>query len=130
MSDRIRVSSGSPYEKPIGFCRAVRTGDQIAVAGTGPIAEDGSTACPGDAYGQAKRCLEIMRKAIEAAGGRIEDVVRTRMYITDMARWEEVGQAHGEVFADIRPASTLVEVKGLARADWLIEMEADAVVGD
>lgn len=121
------VSSGSPYEKPIGFSRAVRVGNVITVAGTGPIGSDGETACP-DAYGQAKRCLEIMKEAIETAGGRIEDVVRTRMMVSDMRVWEEVSRAHGEYFSEIRPAATLVEVKGFVQPDWLVEMEADALV--
>jgi len=122
------VSSGSPYEKPIGFSRAVRVGALIAVAGTAPIAPDGSSACTGDAYGQARRCLEIIKEAIEAAGGRLEDVIRTRLYLTDMSKWQEVGRAHGEFFGDIRPASTMVEVKGLVRPEWLVEIEADCVI--
>ena len=121
------ISSGSPYEKPIGFSRAVRVGNVIAVSGTGPIGPDGKTACPGDAYGQAKRCLDIIRKAIEDAGGRVENVIRTRMYLTDVSKWEDVARAHGEVFADIRPASTMVEVKGLVQPDWFVEMEADCL---
>lgn len=125
---RTLVSSGSPYEKPIGFSRAVRIGNTIAVSGTGPITPDGRTACPGDAYGQAKRCLEIIRKAIEDAGGRVENVIRTRMLLTDVSKWEEVARAHGEVFSEIRPASTMVEVKGLVQPDWLVEIEADCLV--
>lgn len=127
---RKNISSGSPYEKPIGFSRAVRIGNFIAVSGTGPIAEDGSTACPGDEYGQAKRCLEIIKKAVEDAGGRIEDVIRTRMYICGMAKWEDVARAHGEFFSEIRPASTLVEVKAFARPDWYVEIEADCMVSE
>jgi len=122
------VSSGSPYEKPIGFSRAVRVGNQIAVAGTAPMAPDGSTAYPGDAYGQTRRCLEIIKEAIEAAGGRLEQVIRTRIMITDMAAWQEVTRAHGEFFANIRPASTLVAVKSFLQPDWLVEIEADCVV--
>ncbi|MCP4684722.1 MAG: RidA family protein [bacterium] len=121
------ISSGSPYEKPIGFSRAVRVGNTIAVSGTGPIGPDGKTACA-DAYGQAKRCLEIISEAIKAAGGRLEDVVRTRMMVSDASHWREVARAHGEFFAEIRPASTLVEVKGFVESDWLVEIEADAVV--
>jgi enamine deaminase RidA (YjgF/YER057c/UK114 family) len=124
---RQRISSGSPYEKPIGFSRAVRAGNVITVSGTGPIGPDGKTACP-DAYGQAKRCLEIIKEAIESAGGRLEHVVRTRMMLSDMSVWEEVVRAHGEYFAEIRPASTLIEVKGFVQPDWLVEMEADAVL--
>ena len=120
-----KVSSGSPYEKTIGFSRAVRIGNIIAVSGTGPIADDGSTASLGDAYAQAKRCLEIIAKAIKDAGGKLENVFRTRMYITDAADQEKVGRAHGEYFGEIKPASTMVVVKALVRDDWLVEIEAD-----
>jgi len=123
------ISSASPYEKQIGFSRAVRVGHVIAVSGTAPIAEDGSTACPGDAAGQARRCLEIIRDAIEQAGGSLGDVVRTRTFLTDASLWEEVGRVHGEFFGEIRPAATMVEVSGLVRDDWLVEIEADAIVG-
>ncbi|MBD3258232.1 RidA family protein [candidate division GN15 bacterium] len=126
---RKNISSGSPYEKPIGFCRAVRIGNTIAVSGTGPIAPDGSTAASNDAYGQAKRCLEIIKAAIEEAGGKLTDVIRTRMFVTDVKVWEEVAKAHGEYFGDIQPASTMVVVSGLVRDDWLVEIEADALVG-
>jgi len=122
------ISSGSPYEQEIGFSRAVRLGDVVHVAGTAPIARDGSTACPGDAAGQTRRCLEIIRRAIEEAGGSLEDVVRTRIYATDISRWEEIGKAHGEAFSEIRPAATMVEVTRLLRPDWLVEIEADAVL--
>ena len=128
--ERKNISSGSPYEKSIGFSRAVRIGNLIAVSGTGPIAEDGSTSCPGDEYGQAKRCLEIIKKAIEDAGGRLEDVIRTRMYIGGMAKWEDVARAHGEFFSEIRPASTLIEVKSFVRPDWYVEIEADCMVSE
>ncbi|MEO0981653.1 MAG: RidA family protein [Pseudomonadota bacterium] len=125
---RRTVSSGSPYEAPIGFSRAVRIGDTIAVAGTGPIAEDGSTAAPRDPYGQAKRCLDIIEAAIAEAGGGLQDVIRTRVYLTDASVWEEVGRAHGEVFGEIKPVCTFVEVSALLREDWVVEIEADAVV--
>ena len=92
---RQRTSSGSPYEDSIGFCRAVRTGNRIVVAGTGPIAADGSTATPGDAYGQAKRCLEIIAAAIVDLGGSMSDVVRTRVFLVNVDDWQEVGRAHG-----------------------------------
>jgi enamine deaminase RidA (YjgF/YER057c/UK114 family) len=126
---RLNVSSGSPYEKPIGFSRATRIGNIIAVAGTAPVAADGSTATPGDAYGQTKRCLEIIQKAIEDAGGNLTDVIRTRVMLTDISLWEDAARAHGEYFGDIRPACTFVEVSGLIKADWLVELEADCVVG-
>ena len=122
------ISSGSPYEKVIGFSRAVRVGNMLAVAGTGPIAPDGSTAAVGDAYGQAKRCLEIIAKAIEEGGGKLTDVIRTRMYITEAKVQDEVGRAHGEYFADIRPAATMVVVKELVRDDWFVEIEAECII--
>jgi enamine deaminase RidA (YjgF/YER057c/UK114 family) len=125
---RQNISSGSPFEKPIGFSRAVRTGERIVVAGTAPIAPDGTTACPGDMYGQTRRCLEIIGEAIEAAGGQLHDVVRTRVLLTDADRWQEAARAHGEVFGAIRPACTFVEVQRLIDPDWLVEIEADAMV--
>jgi enamine deaminase RidA (YjgF/YER057c/UK114 family) len=129
MSDRICISSGSPFEKPIGFSRAVRIGNILAVSGTAPIAADGTTACPGDAYGQTLRCLEIIADAIKQAGGSLSDVIRTRVMLTDISRWEDVAKAHGEYFSEIRPACTFVEVKGLIQPDWLVELEADCVIG-
>ena len=126
--NRKNISSGSPLEKPIGFSRAVRVGDHISVAGTAPIGPDGSTATVGDVYGQTKRCIEIMQKAIEEAGGTLKDVIRTRIMITDISRWEEAAKAHGEFFSDIRPACTFVEVKGFIKKDWLVETEADCFV--
>ena len=125
---RTNISSGSPFEGPIGFSRAVRIGDRIAVAGTAPIAADGETASPGDVHGQTRRCLEIIRNAVEEAGGRIEDVIRTRVFLTDASRWQEAARAHGEVFGEIRPACTFVEVRGFVDPEWLVEIEADAVV--
>jgi enamine deaminase RidA (YjgF/YER057c/UK114 family) len=125
---RTLISSGSPDEKSIGFSRAVRVGNTISVAGTGPIGPDGESVCQGDAYGQAKQCLEIIKQAIEDAGGSLNDVVRTRMMLTDIGQWEEVGRAHGEFFSEIRPASTMVAVRALVRPEWLIEIEADCIV--
>lgn len=122
---RQHTSSGSPYEDSIGFCRAVRTGNRIVAAGTGPIATDGTTASPGDAYGQAKRCLEIIAAAIEDLGGSMSDVVRTRMFLVNVTDWEDVGRAHGEVFTDTKPAATMLVVKELIVQDWLVEIEAE-----
>jgi len=122
------ISSGSPYEPQIGFSRAVRVGNIVAVSGTAPIAPDGGVAAPGDMYGQTKRCLEIIAEAIAKAGLGLDSVVRTRVMLTDMSRWEEAARAHGEVFGAVRPASTFVEVKGLVRREWLVEIEADCVV--
>ncbi|UCG61227.1 MAG: RidA family protein [Candidatus Zixiibacteriota bacterium] len=125
---RTNVSSGSPYEDSIGFSRAVRIGNLLAVSGTAPIAPDGSTAFPGDAYAQMKCCLEIIQAAIEQAGGRLEDVIRTRIYMTDISVCEEVSRAHSEFFDKIRPAATMVVVKQLVRDDWLVELDADCVI--
>ncbi len=127
MPNRHRASSGSPFEASIGFCRAVRAGDRILVSGTAPVEEDGSST-PGDAGAQAERCLAIIVRAIEQLGGSAEDVVRTRMYLTDAADADAVGRAHGRWFADVRPASTMVVVAALLRPEWRIEIEAEAVV--
>ena len=128
MSTRKNVSSGSPYETPIGFSRAVRIGNIISVAGTAPIAADGSTATPGDVYGQTRCCLEIIEDAIRRAGAGLADVIRTRVMLKNILTWEEAGRAHGEFFGNIRPASTFVEVAGFIKEDWLVEIEADCVV--
>ncbi|MEL7084578.1 MAG: RidA family protein [Cyanobacteria bacterium P01_G01_bin.4] len=125
---RQNISSGSPLEEPIGFSRAVRVGNIIAISGTAPIAPDGSTACSGDVYGQTECCLSIIREAIAQAGGRLEDVIRTRIMLTDISQWEDAARAHGEFFSSIRPACTFVEVSGFIRDDWLVEVEADCVV--
>lgn len=122
------ISSGSPFEKPIGFSRAVRVGNTIAVSGTAPIAPGGGTAYPGDLYRQTLTCIEIIKDAIEKAGGGLEDVIRTRIMLIDITRWQEAASAHGKFFGVIRPASTFVEVSRFIDADWLVEMEADAVV--
>jgi enamine deaminase RidA (YjgF/YER057c/UK114 family) len=125
---RINISSGSEFEKPIGFSRAVRIGNIISIAGTAPLAPDGSTAYPDDLYNQTKRCLEIIEKAITDAGGKLENVIRTRVFLKDISDWKKAAKAHGEYFSEIRPASTFVEVKGFINADWLVEMEADCVI--
>jgi len=127
---RNNVSSGSPFEGPIGFSRAVRLGPLISVSGTAPIAEDGSTVGPGDLYRQTVRCLDITKRAIEAAGGTLSDVYRTRILLTDISSWEEAARAHGEVFGDVRPACTFVEVSGFIKEEWLVEKEADCFVED
>ncbi|HJT61114.1 MAG TPA: RidA family protein [Burkholderiales bacterium] len=121
------ISSASPFEPKIGFSRAVRIGRTVAVSGTAPIAPDGGVAAPGDLYGQTKRCLEIIAQAIGEAGLGLDSVIRTRVMLTDISRWEEAARAHGEVFGQIRPASTFVEVKGLIDKAWLVEIEADCV---
>ncbi len=121
---RRNVSSGSPYEPVIGFSRAVRIGDRVLVSGTAPVWPDGS--CDSDPTVQARRCLEIITAALEEAGARPQDVVRTRTYLVDAADWEAVGRAHGEVFAGIRPASTMVVVTALLDPRWKVEIEAEA----
>ncbi len=126
--DRKLYTSGSPYEKTFGFSRAVKVGNLLAVSGTGPIAQDGTTACVGDAYGQAIRCLEIIKTVIEEAGGKLDNVIRTRMYITDSSVQNDVGRAHGEYFSEIRPVATMVVVKGLVRDEWFVEIEADCLL--
>jgi enamine deaminase RidA (YjgF/YER057c/UK114 family) len=130
MEDRIMrkiVSSGSPFEPQIGFSRAVRVGSFVAVSGTAPIAPGGGVAAPGDVYGQTRRCLEIIAQAVADAGLSLNSVVRTRVMLTDISRWQEAARAHGEYFSAIRPACTFVEVKGLINPEWLVELEADCV---
>lgn len=123
---RPRVSSGSPYESRYGFSRAVRIDDRVVVAGTAPIWPDG-TVDP-DPKAQTRRCIEIMLAALEDLGGSAADVVRTRMFITDAAIGDRVGEAHGEFFSEIRPASTMVVVAGLLDPRWVVEMEMEAVL--
>ncbi|MGM0632163.1 MAG: RidA family protein [Pseudomonadota bacterium] len=122
------VGSGSPLEEPIGFSRACRVGNIISVSGTAPIA-DGKTTCVGDVYGQTKYCLELSIQAIKDAGGKSTDIVRTRIMLTDISRWEEAAKAHGELFSAIRPACTFVEVGRFIDPDWLVETEVDCVLG-
>ncbi len=126
--ERRLVSSGSPWEPVVGFSRAVRAGDRVLVAGTAPVMPGGAEPPP-DAYGQARRCLEIIAAALAEAGAHLEDVVRTRIYLVRAADAEEVGRAHGEVFGTIRPASTMLAVKELIDQRWLVEIEAEAIVG-
>lgn len=127
MQDRRRIASGSPYEPVIGFSRAVVDGHHVAVAGTAPVMPDGADP-PADAYGQARRVLEIILGALAEAGAGPEHVIRTRTFLTNAGNWEEVGRAHGEVFAEVRPASTMVVVSGFLDPRWFVEMEADAVL--
>lgn len=126
VSDRQLVSSGSPFERPIGFSRAVRVGSRVLVSGTGPVWPDSS--CDPDPYTQASRCFRIALDALAEAGGGAGDVVRTRMYVTDAAHWAEVGRAHGEVFAGVRPAATMVVVAGLLDPRWVVEIELEAEI--
>jgi enamine deaminase RidA (YjgF/YER057c/UK114 family) len=126
--NRQQVSSGSPYEPRIGISRAVRSGQVIAVSGTAPLGPDGKTVGVGDAVAQARRCLEIIQAAIEGLGGHLSDVIRTRTFLTRIEDWEKVALVHGEFFKDIRPASTFVQVVRFIDPDWLVEIEADAIV--
>ncbi len=125
---RTRYATGTPWEPRVGYSRAVRTGNVIQVSGTTATDEGGRLVGRGDAYLQAKQAIANIQRALEALGGRLEHVVRTRMYVIDISRWEEVGRAHGESFAAIRPATSMVEVSRLIDPDMLVEIEADAIV--
>jgi enamine deaminase RidA (YjgF/YER057c/UK114 family) len=122
------VSSGSPFEPKIGISRAVRVGPIIAVSGTAPLGPDGRTVGIGDPAAQARRCLEIIATALEAAGATLRDVVRTRILLTRIDDWQAVAAVHGEFFREIRPVNTIVAVSCFIDPDWLLEIEADAVV--
>jgi enamine deaminase RidA (YjgF/YER057c/UK114 family) len=123
------VSSGSPFEGLIGFSRAVRVGGLVVVSGTAPIGDDGKTVGRGDLYLQTRRCIEIAARALERAGASLADVVRTRVLLTGMERWQEAARAHSEAFGSVRPASTFVQVAGFIDPDWLVELEVDARTG-
>ena len=120
------ISSGSPWERTVGYSRAVVVGDRIFVAGTAPVMPEDAE-LPPDAYGQARRCLEIIDGALTEAGARLSDVVRTRVYLVRREDFEEVGRAHGEAFSEVRPANTTVVIKELVDPRWLVEIEAEAV---
>jgi enamine deaminase RidA (YjgF/YER057c/UK114 family) len=128
MSKRTQYSTGATWEPIVGYARAVRAGNIIEVSGTCAVDANGHPVAIGDMYGQAKRILEIIQTAIEHVGGSMQDVVRTRMFVTDISRWEEAGRAHGEVFGAIRPVTTMVEVSRLIAPEYLIEIEATAIV--
>ena len=127
---RKHVSSRSPYEHRLGISRAVRIGPIIAVAGTAPIGPDGKTVGKGDAAAQARRCIEIIRNALEQAGASLSDVIRTRILLTRIEDWERVGHIHGEFFGNIRPANTVIQITRFIDPDWLVEIEADAVIDE
>jgi enamine deaminase RidA (YjgF/YER057c/UK114 family) len=126
MASHQRIASGSPFEATIGFSRAVRAGDRVIVSGTAPVLPGGG--CPDGAGPQARRCFEIIAASLEEAGGRLEDVVRTRMFITAASDAEAVGAVHAEMFGDVRPAATMVVVAGLLDPAWRVEVEAEAVL--
>jgi len=128
MAKRRTISSGSPYEALFGFCRATRVGNFVAIAGTAPIGPDGKTVGVGDPAAQARRCFEICEEALRKLDASLTDVVRTRMLLTRIDDWEVVGKVHGEIFGEIRPVSTIVQVAKLIDPDWLIEIEAEAIV--
>ena len=124
--ERTRISSGTPWESRVAYSRAIRVGDTVYVAGTTATDDDGNVVGAGDAYRQTVQALTRIRSALEQAGARLEDVVRTRIFVTDITRWEEVGRAHGEFFADVCPAATMVEVRRLIHPEMLVEIEAEA----
>jgi enamine deaminase RidA (YjgF/YER057c/UK114 family) len=128
MTDRVRIASGSPFETAICFSRAVRAGNRVIVSGTAPVWPDGT--CPDDAVLQARRCFELIADALAEAGASMEDVVRTRMFITSPNDAGAVGAVHAELFNAIRPAATMVVVQGLLNARWKVEVEAEAIIGD
>jgi isochorismate pyruvate lyase len=123
-----RAFSGAPWESRIGYCRAVRAGDRVFVTGTASVADDGSVHAPGDPYAQACRCFDIIARALEEVGAGLSDVVRTRMFVTDISQWPEIGRAHQEYFGKHPPATSMLGVSALIDPEMLVEIEADAVV--
>jgi enamine deaminase RidA (YjgF/YER057c/UK114 family) len=127
MSDFHRVYSGAPWEKHVGYCRALEAGGQVFVTGTAAVEPDGTITAPGDGYRQTLRCLDIIRTALAELGVGMDRITRTRMFVTDIDRWKDFGRAHAEVFGAHPPTTTMVEIRRLIHPDMLIEIEADAV---
>lgn len=123
-----RVYSGAPWEQKVGYCRAVKKGSHISVSGTAPVDERGETFEPGNPYAQTKKCLETIEKALRELGADLSCVIRTRMYVTDISRWDEIGRAHSEAFHSFPPATSMVEVKSLISPGMMIEIEVDAIL--
>ena len=127
---RSKVQSGAPWESAVGYSRAVRVGRFVAVSGSAAIDTNGLLVGEGDMYAQAKQCIEVIETALEKAGGSLADVVRTRTFVTVIERWADVGRAHQEAFGDVMPATSMVEVSRLIDPGMLVEIEADAIIGD
>ena len=127
---RRNLQSGAPWEARVGYSRAVRVGPFIAVSGSAAIDENGELVGEGDMYAQAKQCIDVIGAALEKAGGDLSDVVRTRIFVTDIERWDDVGRAHQEAFGDVMPATSMVQVSRLIDPRMLVEIEADAVIRD